>query len=47
MLVDDDGELLAKGAPTGALPARAERQRNFELARGSKYAREAELLDMK
>lgn len=44
VLVDDEGAALATGAPSGALPARAERQRNFELVRGSKYAREAEQL---
>ena len=38
VLVDDDGRLLAAGAPTGRLPALLERQRNFELVAGSKYA---------
>lgn len=37
-LVDDDGRLLAAGAPTGRLPALRERQANFELVAGSKYA---------
>lgn len=37
-LVDDDGELLAAGSPTGRLPPLAERQSNYEVFRGSKYA---------
>lgn len=38
VLVDDDGRLLATGAPTGRLPALSQRQANFELVAGSKYA---------
>jgi len=42
VLVDDAGELLAKGVPTTGLPPIHERRRNYELVRGSKYAREAD-----
>lgn len=42
VLVDDDGQLLNKGTPTGELPAEACRQANYQLVRGSKYAVEAE-----
>jgi hypothetical protein len=38
VLVDDDGELLNAGAPTGALPHPRARAENFMLVRGSKYA---------
>lgn len=38
VLVDDSGSLLAKGSPTGSLPSLRERQRNYQLVRGSKYA---------
>lgn len=42
VLVDDEGVLLASGAPTGNdLPPRAERTRNFGLVVGSKYERAA------
>ena len=41
VLVDDDGALLARGTPRGALPPLAERQANFEMVRGSKYAANA------
>jgi len=44
VLVDDDGELLASGSPTGQLPHPMERQANFKLVAGSKYARAAEKL---
>ena len=41
-LVDDDGVLLASGAPTGNdLPPLRERMKNFELVAGSKYERAA------
>lgn len=44
-LVDDAGGLLATGRPTGGeLPRLRERQQNFELVRGSKYAEAAETL---
>lgn len=38
VLVDDDGQLLASGRPTGTLPHEAERRGNFDLVQGSKYA---------
>ncbi len=38
VLVDDDGTLLNKGRPTGHLPHIRERQQNFHLLQGSKYA---------
>ena len=44
VLVDDDGELLASGSPTGQLPRPIERQANFKLVAGSKYAHAAEKL---
>ena len=43
-LVDDAGELLASGRPTGRLPALRERQANYALVRGSKYAMAADKL---
>lgn len=36
-LVDDSGAVLAKGMPTGTLPALRERQQNFAAVRGGKY----------
>ena len=42
VLVDDEGELLAQGAPRGSLPEMRERQANFQIVTGSKYARAAE-----
>merc|ERR1719478_2077668 len=42
VLVDDDGKLLASGAPTGRLPSAQDRASNYLLVRGSKYATEAE-----
>ncbi|GFH54335.1 hypothetical protein CTEN210_10811 [Chaetoceros tenuissimus] len=39
VLVDDDGKELARGSPTGQLPNIRQRQMNYELVRGSKYAR--------
>lgn len=48
VLVDDDGKLLAKGKPTpGGLPPLRERQMNYRLVQGSKYARAADLLARK
>lgn len=41
VLVDDDGRLLATGAPSGRLPALEERQANYAMVAGSKYGREA------
>ena len=42
VIVDDEGKLLNRGTPSGSLPALAERQRNYRLTQGSKYAVEAE-----
>ena len=42
VLVDDEGALLNKGTPTGALPDIDERQRNYGLVHGSKYAAAAD-----
>jgi len=41
VLVDDEGKLLAKGKPSdgpGALPRRREREMNYQIMKGSKYA---------
>lgn len=38
VLVDDDGEELAQGKPTGRLPSLRERQVNYKIVAGSKYA---------
>ena len=43
----DDGDLLAKGTPSNGpegLPSLRERQQNFLIVKGSKYAREAAAL---
>lgn len=42
VLVDDEGNLLKRGTPTGALPHLRSRQANFELVRGGLYAAAAE-----
>ena len=39
VLVDDDGEELARGKPTGSLPMLRERQANYAVVKGSKYAK--------
>ena len=47
VLLDDDGKLLAKGKPLdgpGALPRRREREMNYKIMKGSKYAVVAESL---
>ena len=45
VLVDDDGGLLAHGRPSGgALPSRREREMNYRIMMGSKYAAAAERL---
>lgn len=44
VLVDDGGELLAQGRPTGQLPPLRERQANYRVVQGSKYARVADAL---
>jgi hypothetical protein len=41
VLVDDDGKPLARGAPRGDLPPLSERRINYEMVRGSKYAKYA------
>lgn len=38
VLVDDDGKELARGNPRGALPALRQRQMNYRIVSGSKYA---------
>lgn len=38
VLVDDDGNLLAEGRPQGRLPPLRERQQNYQMVAGSKYA---------
>lgn len=38
VLVDDDGKKLAEGTPSGQLPSLRERQVNYKIAAGSKYA---------
>lgn len=44
VLVDDAGKLLAKGTPQegSGLPGLQQRQKNFEVVRGGRYATEAE-----
>lgn len=45
VLVDDEGKLLAKGKPSdgpGALPRMRERQMNYQIMKGSKYATAAD-----
>lgn len=42
VLVDDEGQYLKHGTPTGELPPLRLRQSNYRLVQGSKYAREAE-----
>jgi hypothetical protein len=42
VLVDDEGELLATGQPTGDIPHLAERQTNYRLVMGSKYSTAAD-----
>lgn len=39
VLVDDDGNELARGSPTGRLPSLRQRQMNYQIVKGSKYAR--------
>ena len=38
VLLDDDGKMLAKGKPLGPLPHRREREMNYQIMKGSKYA---------
>ena len=45
VLVADDGSLLAQGTPSdgpAGLPALRERQMNYRIVQGSKYARAAD-----
>jgi len=42
VLVDDDGQELQRGKPTGQLPPLILRQRNYELVKGGKYAAAAD-----
>lgn len=42
VLVDDAGNALATGTPTGSLPALNERKYNYEIVRGGRYARAAD-----
>eukprot|EP00435_Cladocopium_sp_Y103_P041379 s664_g11.t1 len=44
VLVDDGGEYLNQGRPTGELPDLRMRRANYQLVKGSKYAREADRL---
>eukprot|EP00980_Cylindrotheca_fusiformis_P028208 scaffold22586_cov138-Cylindrotheca_fusiformis.AAC.28 len=44
VLVDDDGDELARGFPTGPLPRRRDRQMNYAIVQGSKYAKVADAL---
>jgi hypothetical protein len=39
VLVDDDGQELARGRPTGSLPPLRHRQMNYRTVMGSKYAK--------
>lgn len=42
VLVDDEGNELARGKPKGLLPELIQRQMNYRLVVGSKYARVAD-----
>ena len=42
VLVDDEGVELASGVPTGAIPQRREREYNYQMLKGGRYARAAE-----
>eukprot|EP00592_Proboscia_alata_P020838 CAMPEP_0194409908 /NCGR_PEP_ID=MMETSP0176-20130528/7851_1 /TAXON_ID=216777 /ORGANISM="Proboscia alata, Strain PI-D3" /LENGTH=256 /DNA_ID=CAMNT_0039210839 /DNA_START=227 /DNA_END=997 /DNA_ORIENTATION=+ len=44
VLVDDDGNELARGKPTGELPDLDQRKMNYEIIRDSKYSRIAEVI---
>lgn len=45
VLVDDEGNLLATGVPSGGnIPALRERKANYDIVRGGRYAREADKL---
>jgi hypothetical protein len=42
VLVDDEGAELASGVPTGSVPARREREYNYRMLEGGRYARAAD-----
>ena len=44
VLVDDSGKELARGKPTGNIPRLLERQINYKLVKGSKYATAADAI---
>jgi hypothetical protein len=44
VLVDDDGKELARGTPAGNLPHIRQRQMNYAMVRGGKYAKVAEAI---
>lgn len=44
VIVDDDGNLLNTGKPTGRLPDLRDRMQNYALVQGSKYAKAADSL---
>jgi hypothetical protein len=44
VLVDDDGKELARGTATEGLPDLRQRQRNYALVQGSKYAKAADAI---
>lgn len=44
VLVDDDGKELARGTPTGTLPHIRQRQMNYAMVRGGKYAKVADAI---
>jgi hypothetical protein len=46
VLVDDAGTLLASGTPVPPLPAYRERQANYAIVKGGRYAAAAETLQV-
>ncbi len=44
VLVDDDGKELARGTPTGKLPHIRQRQMNYSMVKGGKYAAAADAI---
>lgn len=44
VLVDDDGKELARGTPSGDLPSIRQRQLNYAIVQGGKYAKAAEAI---
>jgi len=46
VLVDDDGALLNQGNPSGILPHLQERQQNYMVVQGSKYALAADSIGL-